>query len=132
MRAPCILLVEADIVIRNPLGEYLRECGYRVLEAGTTSDARKLFDDAGLPIDIAMIDAGGENGDGFALSTWIRAERPDCDVILTGTLTKTVQKAGDLCEEGPSIAKPYDHSLVLDRIRRLLAVREKRAAKPKG
>ena len=40
---PCILLVECDIVVRSPLAEYLRECGYRVLEAVNTIEARELL-----------------------------------------------------------------------------------------
>jgi hypothetical protein len=30
-----------------------------------------------------------------------------------------------LCEEGPLLAKPYDHSIVLQRIKRLIAARER-------
>jgi hypothetical protein len=28
MSDPCILIVEQDLLVRNPLAEYLRECGY--------------------------------------------------------------------------------------------------------
>jgi hypothetical protein len=33
MNAPCVLLVDAEELVRTPLAQYLRECGYRVLEA---------------------------------------------------------------------------------------------------
>ena len=32
MNDPCILIVERDLLVRTPLAEYLRECGYLVLE----------------------------------------------------------------------------------------------------
>ena len=38
--APTILLVESDILARNPLAEYLHECGYQV-SVVTTSRHRR-------------------------------------------------------------------------------------------
>jgi hypothetical protein len=40
------------------------------------------------------------------------------------TAGKTVEKAGELCGEGTPLSKPYDHQLVYDHIRRLLAAPE--------
>jgi hypothetical protein len=47
------------------------------------------------------------------------------DWVHTGALTpgRTVQNAAELCEAGPLLMKPYDHKLVLDRIKPLLAAR---------
>jgi hypothetical protein len=42
-----------------------------------------------------------------------------------GSLEKAVEKAGSLCNEGPALAKPWDHRLVLDHIRRTLAQRQR-------
>ena len=36
----CILILEADVLVRQPLAAYLRECGYRVLEAASADEAR--------------------------------------------------------------------------------------------
>jgi DNA-binding response OmpR family regulator len=33
MRAATVLIVEQDVLVRHPLAEYLRERGYRVVEA---------------------------------------------------------------------------------------------------
>ena len=40
--SPVVLLVEHDIIVRHPLAEYLRECGFTVFEAsnGDDSDVR--------------------------------------------------------------------------------------------
>jgi hypothetical protein len=44
---------------------------------------------------------------------------------MAATVEKAAEKAGDLCREGPAITKPYDHKIVLQRIRRLLASRRR-------
>jgi hypothetical protein len=44
-------------------------------------------------------------------------------IKLAGTPERKVQNAGELCEVGPTLKRPYDHKLVLDRIKRLLAAR---------
>jgi len=44
-------------------------------------------------------------------------------VILAGSPERATEQAGALCDDGPAVAKPYDHARVLERIRRLLASR---------
>ncbi len=120
---PCILLVEPDILVRHPLAEYLRECGFRVCEALAAVEAKALLQEGSLRVDIALIDAAGNGG--FALANWMRAHHPKIEIVLAGTVAKAVEKAGDLCEEGPDIKKPYDHKLILEQINHLLATRAK-------
>ena len=121
---PCILLVERDIIVRSPLAEYLRECGYRVLEAVNTIEARELLGEAG-DISLVLADADAPGDGGFILRAWIRENHPDIEVILAGSVTKAVEKAGDICKHGPAVSKPYHHQSVLDSIRRLLAARDR-------
>lgn len=40
------------------------------------------------------------------------------DLILAGNVEAATKKAGDLCDEEPSVSKPYHHQRVLDRIHR--------------
>jgi CheY-like chemotaxis protein len=126
MNKPAILLVDSDILVRHPLAEYLRECGYHVLEAGSALEARKFIAESEASIDAVLADVGGPDEDGFALASWIRADHPHIEIALAGTVDKAAQKAGDLCREGPALAKPYDHQFILDHIRRLLAARDRR------
>jgi DNA-binding response OmpR family regulator len=131
-RPPCILIIDADILVRHPLAEYLRECGYRVVQAANFDEARELFTQRRrrLTIDVVLADAdapGAENA--FAFAGWLRANRPDVEIILAGSVGAAAEKAGDLCEEGP-LGKPYDHQLVLDRIRRSLATRDRGRGEP--
>ena len=125
MSQECILVVEADVLVRHPLAEYLRECGYKVLEASDPDEARQILEGGSIDADIVLADIDGLGSSGFALANWIRTNAPGTDVILAGTVAKATEKAGDLCEEGATKSKPYDHQLVLDRIRRLRAARER-------
>jgi DNA-binding response OmpR family regulator len=43
MNEPCILLVDAEELVRAPLAQYLRECGYRVLEATSADEAQRVM-----------------------------------------------------------------------------------------
>jgi DNA-binding response OmpR family regulator len=54
MSDPCILIVEEDLLVRTALAEYLRECGYLVLEASNAGDARSLLEDGSRRVDIVL------------------------------------------------------------------------------
>lgn len=119
------MLIEADLLIRTPLAEYLRECGFRVIEAFNATEARAVLAGANVEINTILLDADMPEESGFVFAAWIRENHPGIEVILGGNVAKTTQKAGDLCEEGPAVTKPYDHKFVLDEIRRRLAARDR-------
>jgi DNA-binding response OmpR family regulator len=121
-----VLIVESDILVRQPLADYLRECGYKVVEAVDAAEARRLISEGKFHIDVVLadVDAGQENG--FALAQWVRKNHPDIDVMLAGTIEKATEQAGTLCEEGPMLTKPYEHQLVLNRIKQSIAGRERK------
>lgn len=119
--APVILLVEASALTRMAVAAYLRDCGYTVAEAAGAPEARQLLQSGALP-QVAFIDLdSGDEPDGFDLAQWIRAERPEVKVLLTSGVRRTAETAGDLCERGPHLAKPYEHRELEREIRRLLA-----------
>jgi CheY-like chemotaxis protein len=63
-----ILVVEDEVLIRLPLAEYLRDCGYSVFEASNVAEAKAVLD-ADTPVDLVFSDVnmpGNENG--FALA----------------------------------------------------------------
>ena len=122
MTQPRLLIVESDILIRHPLSEYLRECGYFVLEATDGEEARRIVESES-EVGVVLADAGAPGASGFGLASWLRREHPKIKVVLAGNVAVATEKAGDLCEEGPNLAKPYDHKMVLNYIRRLLASR---------
>jgi DNA-binding response OmpR family regulator len=121
-----ILLVEAEILIRHPLAEYLRDCGYRVVEAVDANEARLVLDKREPEIDVVLLDVSEATGRGFALAGWLRDNLPQIDVLRAGTLGGVVDQATDLCQQQPDVPRPYDHKFVEARIRRLLAERAQR------
>ncbi len=125
MSAPTILIVEADLLVRHALAEYLRECGYQVFEAVEVGEARQILSDTTTSVDIVLADVNAQSADGFELASWVRQVRPDIQLLLAGAVASAAKKAGDLCHDGPALSKPYDHQIVLDRIRRLLAARDR-------
>ena len=119
-----VLILDGDVLLRMPVVEYLRECGCRVIEAATTDEAVAILQKTNIPVDVVLSDIdipGSMNGFGFA--QWARSVRPELKILLAGTPGRTVQNAAELGEAGPLLKKPYEHKLVLDRMKRLLAAR---------
>jgi CheY-like chemotaxis protein len=115
-----ILVVEDEILVRMVIADYLRDCGYHVIEAGTATEALVVLQSS-QTVDIVFSDVQmpGEM-DGFGLSRWVRQNRPGLRVLLTSGNARAVQTAGDLCAEGPVEVKPYHPQAIHNRIQRLL------------
>lgn len=119
-----VLIVEGNLAIRHPLAEYLRECGYRVYEAADTDEAIVLLTQPHNDIRVVLCDVLSVGRfDGFGLARWIRENMPDVQVALATTPERATKQAAGLCEES-DVAKPYDHQILLDRIKQLMAVRQ--------
>jgi CheY-like chemotaxis protein len=118
-----VLVVEDEVLLRLVIAEYLRNCGYRVIEAADADEAVLVLKQPDLVVDVLFSDIEMPGSmDGFALAQWSRSNRPGLEVILTGTVPRAVNAAANLCEEGP-LPKSYEPQSVHDRIRRLLAAR---------
>ncbi len=117
----CVLVVDADVLVRHPLAEFLRECGYQVVEALDTAEARVLLDAREVMPDIVL----ARGPEGFELAHWVREHHPRVHVELAGSLERATEKAADICEDGPAESLPYEHKFVLERIKQLLAARDR-------
>src|SRR5262245_7762736 len=116
-----ILIVEDEVLIRLDVSDYLRACGYRVIEAGNASEAIAILQ-SGHRIDLVFSDVQLPGSmDGFALARWVRTHQPEVKVILTSGVARSAQLAGELCVEGPLEKKPYDQQHLFERIRATLA-----------
>ena len=120
-RSKAVLIVEDEVLVRMVIADYLRDCGYRVIEAGSAAEAITVLNSAE-PVDIVFSDnqMPGEM-DGFGLSTWVRQNHPTVKVLLTSGNARAARTAGDLCEDGPLEQKPYHPQTILSRIQQLLA-----------
>jgi DNA-binding NtrC family response regulator len=117
--SPVVLLIDGQDDVRNALAVYLRECGYGVIEAKDSKQAKAALKASQPKVHAALIDAATVRS-GYALRNWIMCRHPSVEVILAGSTDNTIRGAGEVCKDGPAIEKPYDHSRVLDRIRRSL------------
>ena len=125
VNAETLLVVEDEILIRLAICAYLRECGFRVIEAANADEALIVLQAPDLKVDIVLSDVEMPGTmDGFGLSKWLRAHKPGMSVILVGSASGAVDAAADLCEEGPMLSKPYEPQILLDRIKRSLADRK--------
>jgi DNA-binding NtrC family response regulator len=115
-----ILVASSDALQRSMIAKYLRECGYSVIEATGFDDARIAI--GHYEVDVVVSDTQMQDGTGFDLSTYIRSRHLDIEIILTQSLVKTAQVAGDLCEQGP-LDQPYHPQRLVDEIKRLSAFR---------
>ena len=116
-----VMVIEDEVLIRMPISQYLRDCGYRVLEAANADEAVIIMQKLDIQIDVVLCDIempGAMNGFGFA--KWARIQRPGFAVILAGTAERAANAAAELCEDGPMFTKPYEPQIVLDQIKRLL------------
>jgi DNA-binding response OmpR family regulator len=114
-----ILVVEDEVIIRMNVSEYLRDCGYKVIEAASGDEALQVLKSPNIRVDIVFSDVQMPGTlDGFGLSQWIRAHRPEVRVLLAGTLDRAVHTAAEVCEDGP-LTKPYEPRTLLRRIKQL-------------
>jgi DNA-binding response OmpR family regulator len=121
-----ILTVEPDVLVRLVIADYLRECGYRVFEASDAAEAVAILETPTISINVLFTEARMSGAmDGFGLAQWIRVNRPGTRVLLTTGATRSAHIAGELCEAGPLMKKPYAPQNVVDRIKRLLAKSER-------
>ena len=111
-----ILLVENDGLQRATVAQYLRDCGYRVVEATSAAEARVAL--SRLDISIVVTDVNLRDASGFELSVLARQQHPGIKVFLTQLAEKTARLAGDLCEDGP-LDHPYHTQQLLERIKRM-------------
>jgi len=118
----CVLILETDILVRMSVAQYLRECGYTVIEGVQASDFNTLIESGReLHIVLADINLFGDVT-GFELSRSIRQTHPNIDVILTSGVAGAAEQAHGLCEDGP-IRKPYHPKDLEARIRILIEKR---------
>lgn len=124
-----VLVVEDEVLIRMVVSDYLRDCGYKVIEATSADEAMIILQHVDIEVDVVFSDVEMPGSmDGFQLSKWLRANRPGIDVILTGSVPRAADAAAELCDQGP-LPKPYQPQTVVERIKQLMALRSARKKK---
>ena len=119
-----LLVADSDVLVRHAISDYLRRCGYAVIEAASFEEALAVIEAPQLAPELVLSDVelAGE-GNGFTLRAVVTEKWPEVEVVLAGNIEAATKAAGELCERGPHLARPHDPQLVLERIRRALASR---------
>lgn len=123
-RDASVLIVDGDVISRHVLADYLRHCGYAVVEAASTDEAFVALNEPSLSIDVILCHLSALGSQTcFELANWVRTNRPELEVKLAAGVETTAQTAAELCENGPHLARPYEPEAVMDYINRLRAGR---------
>ena len=115
-----VLVVEDETMVRMPIAEYLRDCGYNVLEAANASEAIAAMDaEESISLVFSDIRMPGSM-DGLALAEWFQSHYPSVPVLLTsgyngGRTLPAASVAGNRF-----IEKPYSQTQVARRIAAIL------------
>jgi CheY-like chemotaxis protein len=122
---PTLLVVEDEVLIRLSVGDYLRDRGYRVLEAVSAEEAQRIFK-GGEAVELLFSDIDLGNGtDGLELAAWVRQHYPAVRILLASGVTRLIEDADRLCD-GPFLSKPYAYEVLAAHIERALALSDRR------
>jgi len=112
---PVVLIIEDDFWTRRTAAMYLREVGYRVIEAGDAAQSIGILS-SGTHVDFVFSDInmpGSLNGLGFA--RWLAKHHPALPILLTSG----AHQASGIAAGAFFIAKPY-HLNDVDRLIRVM------------
>jgi len=115
-----VLVVEDDMMVRMPIAEYLRDCGYIVLEAGDAVEAIAKIHSAG-SVNLVFSDVRMPGTmDGFGLARWLRNHHPKIPVLLTSGYNGSRSLSIEVVHSVKLLEKPYSQAQVARRIQDLL------------
>jgi CheY-like chemotaxis protein len=118
---PSVLVVEDVVLVRMLIADYLRETGFRVIEASNGEEAIRVME-AGCPAQLVVSDVHmpGAIMDGLDLARWIHHHRRGVKVILASGVFTTLDPADAHFHDGPLLQKPYKPEELEQRLRSAL------------
>jgi CheY-like chemotaxis protein len=115
-----VLVVEDETMVRMPIAEYLRDCGYNVLEAADASEAIATMRTEG-PVSLVFSDIRMPGKmDGVGLAEWFQSHYPSVPVLLTSGYNGGRNLPVDPISRTRFIEKPYSQTQVARQIAALL------------
>ena len=121
-----ILVVEDDIFIRMPIAQYLRDCGYKVIEAQNGKVAIKLAAEHAGKIDLLLTDMVMPGITGQELAVRLQRDYPTLAVVFMSGYSE--HAAMEMANADPSVrlmTKPFNRSTVLRAVGEILQSRKK-------
>jgi CheY-like chemotaxis protein len=114
-----VLVVDDEPVLCTLASDYLRDAGYRTLEAHNARQAIDLLE-KGERVDVVISDVQMPGMDGFELRRWLRQHRPRVRVLLSSGVENVKVASGYLGPPRWLIFKPYAMDDLEQRIRDLI------------
>lgn len=101
---PSILIAEDEVLVRGVVADYLRDAGFRLIEATNAAEAVEVLQ-SDEPVDLVFTDIAMPGiMNGVMLARWIYLHRPDVRVVLA---SGSPESARALPNERLFL-KPYD------------------------
>jgi len=120
-QSDCVLVIDGDVLVRHAIADYLRNCGYVVIEAASTDEATIVLERGTVTVDAAICAAEAPGAlNSFESRAWALRQRSDLQIALAGSVDAAAEKAAELCEQGPELSRPYDPQSVVDYVRRIV------------
>jgi len=120
-RKPTLLIVDDEPLIRLSLSEFLRDCGFKVIEANDAEEAVQLIRSYSIVIDLVLTDIRMPGKmDGIGLARWIGGKKPRLPVLLCSGHVQKEEVGHELCKGKPFFRKPYNLEMIALEIRRAL------------
>ncbi|MGC1412127.1 MAG: response regulator [Acetobacteraceae bacterium] len=120
---PVVLVVDDEVLLRSVVAEYLRDSGFRVVEAANGQEAVTVLA-AGEAVDVvfSVRMPGGVNG--YDLAEWVRANRPAVGVLLASGYVGDANHSFRAGDNVPRLLpKPFEYELLLKQLRQLIGRR---------
>jgi len=121
---PVVLVVDDEILLRSVVAEYLRDAGFRVVEAANGREAVTVLA-AGEAVDVVFSDVRMP-GDvsGYDLAEWVRINRPAVGVLLASGYVGNSSRSRHVGGNAPTLlTKPFDYERLLQQLRDLISLR---------
>ncbi len=115
-----VLLVEDDPEVRGLFSRFLERAGYTVIEAADGRDALETFDARSDDIDLVITDVVMPNVSGPALTSAIRARRPDVKVLFVSGYADELEAGIAHAPHTVLLHKPVTRQILVDQVGALL------------
>ncbi|WP_223458106.1 MULTISPECIES: response regulator [unclassified Pseudomonas] len=115
-KAPIILVVEDDAIVRMLIVDVLEELEFKVLQANGSEQALETLKDLNQHIDLMMTDVGLPNMDGRELANEARVLRPALPILFASGYAETIEVPQGM----HMIGKPFSIDQLRDKVKGIL------------
>jgi signal transduction histidine kinase/CheY-like chemotaxis protein/HAMP domain-containing protein len=125
-----VLVVEDEVVLREMARDFLKDCGYRILEAGSGREALQVWAIHRTHVDLLLTDMKMPEGiSGMELAERMIAEQPSLRVIFTSGYSDDIVSPENLeRNHARFLPKPYSYADLTKLVRESLDQKNTKAA----